>query len=525
MRVMRIFLSVGGLVLLLGSFALGADIYITQNASGGDTGTDCANAHSAAWFNANATGGNTYHLCGTCTGTAGSTMLTPPNSGSAGSVVTILFETDAVLTAPYWGGANAGAISVSSKGYITIDGGSNGIIQNSANGTALTYQQASQGIYVTGSNHIEIRNLTIQNIYVNEGSSPSATDTGGLTTADIRLVGNNNNISIHNNALNNARSGVRVDFDSATLDTISIHSNSISDHCWGIMMGSGSAGTPAATDVTIHDNTITGWLNWQCPANASFCTNKTDAYHTDGMILYTYGSSTFEPLIYNNFIHGDLGRGSPTAYIFCTYGSTPPGATCTIFNNLLVNDGDHGLTLIWTGGSGVNHRIYNNTIVGYSGSSGTLLMLSSGSGIVLENNIIMNGGKAIGSYGSLPDVIATSDYNIFYNINNGNPASMFYDEDGGNFYSWSQWQGLGFDPHSSLNNPQLDSSYKISSASSPAYQGATNLSSLGVPELNVDRAGLPRPTSGAWDMGAYQFQFVSGTRPDPPTNLRVTSVK
>src|SRR5271157_3872247 len=129
------------MVLFLTSLALGSDIYITQNTSGSDSGADCTNAHSAAWFNANGVGGNTYHLCGTFTGTAGSTMLTPP-SGSAGNVLTVLFESGAVLTSPAWGSTSAGAITLSSSSYVTIDGGTNGVIQNSANGTGLAQSQS-----------------------------------------------------------------------------------------------------------------------------------------------------------------------------------------------------------------------------------------------------------------------------------------------------------------------------------------------------------------------------------------------
>ena len=170
---MRILTIVCGLVLVLASLAYASDIYIAQNSAGGNTGADCADAHSASWFNSNAIGGNTYHLCGTFTGTAGSTMLTPPNSGSSGNPVKRAFESGAVLTAPYWGGN--GAINVNGLSYITIDGSAggngpacgevsqaevacNGTIQNSANGTALTYQQPSSGIGISsGSSNIEVK--------------------------------------------------------------------------------------------------------------------------------------------------------------------------------------------------------------------------------------------------------------------------------------------------------------------------------------------------------------------------------
>ena len=102
-------LTMVGLLLALASVAYAGDIYIAQSATGSDSGTDCANAHSAPWFNANATGGNTYHLCGTFTGTAGSTMLTPPNSGSSGNIVTILNVGNTIITAYQPGNNNYNA--------------------------------------------------------------------------------------------------------------------------------------------------------------------------------------------------------------------------------------------------------------------------------------------------------------------------------------------------------------------------------------------------------------------------------
>ena len=88
-------------------FSSASDIYVAQNTTGGNTGADCADAHSAAWFNTPAnwgSGGNqigpgtTVHLCGVFTGTAGATMLTIQGSGSNGNPVTIKFEESTTQT-------------------------------------------------------------------------------------------------------------------------------------------------------------------------------------------------------------------------------------------------------------------------------------------------------------------------------------------------------------------------------------------------------------------------------------------
>jgi len=538
MRVVRTLILLGGLALLPASLAFGADIYVAQNTSGSDSGVDCANAHSAAWFNANAVGGNTYHLCGTFTGTAGSTMLTPP-SGSAGNILTVLFETGAILTAPAWGSTSAGAIKISSKSYVTIDGGTNGVIQNSANGTGLAYSQASQGIFISSPNHIEIKNLTIQNIYANGGSSPTATDTGGQTTADIYVVGSASDIFIHNNVLNNARSGVRFDWDKATLSNIQIYKNYIYDHCWDVVMGSGS--TPDnATGVLIHDNEMTGWWNWQCPATANYCNNNpVDLYHTDGIILFQPlgNPNVFAPLIYNNYIHGDLGQGSATAFIYATYGGGSGASNnlqAQIFNNLLVQVKDvnrttnNGVWVLSVGTGTGPSLIVNNTLAGWGGNT-TRAMVNTSSGDTVENNIIQNVGHAMDTYWSSDPTPAvtgwTVDRNVWYNISPGVPGQWAINESNGHFYSYATWQSWGYDATSVTTDPVLTSNYILGTGSS-AIALATNFTTLctgNLVALCTDKAGVARPTSGAWDAGAYQSSATN--RPNPPVALRVTSVK
>jgi hypothetical protein len=159
-------------ILFMAGLAQGENIYIAQTAQGNDNGTSAANAHSAAWFNTAAnwgagTGkispGDTARLCGTIT-----TALTVQASGTSGNAITILFEPNAKMTSPawptnWWGG---GAITIQQKDYITIDGGTNGIIENTDNGTTLGHHQESVGVGGANANYLTVKNLTIRNIYV-----------------------------------------------------------------------------------------------------------------------------------------------------------------------------------------------------------------------------------------------------------------------------------------------------------------------------------------------------------------------
>lgn len=170
-------------IFLFGSLSLGKsswaaeNIYVAQNSTGTNSGAGCANVHSSDWFNTSnnwATPkqsgkigpGDTVHLCGTLT-----SPITVQGSGTTGSPITILFESGAKFSAPYWA-ANTKVIDLGSYNYLTVDGGTNGIIECTDNGGALGHQTNVYGVDSYGDN-ITIQNLTIQNLYVR--FSPIAT--------------------------------------------------------------------------------------------------------------------------------------------------------------------------------------------------------------------------------------------------------------------------------------------------------------------------------------------------------------
>ena len=160
----------------LGTLAFGsaANIYITQ--SGSPSGNCSSGVQTPAFFNnaANWGGGagqigpgTIVHLCGTFTAAAGSNgYLTFQASGTSAAPVELLFESGATLTAPYW----TNAIVSNNLSNLLIDGGTNGTIIATANGTGLANQQAGTAVNISGGSGIEIRNLTISNMYIHTGS-------------------------------------------------------------------------------------------------------------------------------------------------------------------------------------------------------------------------------------------------------------------------------------------------------------------------------------------------------------------
>ena len=499
------------------AFASAANIYITQ--SGSASGSCTSSVQTPAFFNTASNWGSgasqigpgtTVLICGTFTGTAGATEFTFQGSGTSASPVTLQFDTGAQLTAPYWSGN--GAISCSGKSYVVVNGGTNGLIQNTANGTSLSYHQPSSGFSATNCTYSTVKNLTIQNMYVNQGSSSSATDTAGSSAYNIIFIQNSTGSIAANNTVSQARAGITFSPDSnGDASNIQISGNNVSDTDWGINVGGGDSGD-TMNNVSIYGNTITNWTNWQFP---------TGTYHQDGIILFNVGnpSAGLTANIYNNHIYGDLGVGSPTGFIYCA-----DFTSCTIYNNLLVNTGHVIYGIMWLGQSsdlGKNMDVYNNTIIDTTGTQSVCMMMNLTGTAKVENNIC-TGSKLspystyLSSLSAFEAIMTTSNYNDW---NTGSTA--WGSQESGSTASYATWTGAGYDANSIQTSPNLTSSYGLN-AGSPAISLGANLTSLGMPTLNTDMAGTARPSTGAWAAGAYAYGTAGTQAPAAPSGVTVT---
>jgi len=498
------------------NFSWASDIYVAQNKAGGDTGADCADAHSAAWFNSAANWGSgasqvgpgtTVHLCGTFAGAAGSTMLTTQGSGTTGNPITILFESGALFKAPYWS-AN-GAIRIPNN-FITLDGGTNGTIENTLNGTAggaclggaCTQQQSSEGVIATGNN-VTIQNLIVTHIYVH---TEDVIDTAGDANTGIETDGSNSLVT--HNTVDNVYTGIVNGGTNISNIEFSFNTLTFCNHCMKSAISSGNV-----TGLKMHHNDISSMYNWDEVDNH---------YHHNGIFVFALSGTHTGAMYYNNYIHGVMSRDAAygathvTGWIFLEYGN--PGAE--VFNNILESDPDAGGTRLnypangyITAGGGVGtQHFWNNTIIG--GNNGGNCYAGGSTGFDFQNNVLVFCGNPI-FMGSAATSI-TIDYNDYYNL----PGDGWANGGGvqTNFATWKS--SCACDAHSQLgNDPKLDGSYHLQSGSSAIQQGA-NLTSLGITLLDSDRAGVGRPggtCSGQgsacnWDEGAYQFST------DPPVN-------
>jgi parallel beta-helix repeat protein len=497
-----------------------SDIYIAQNAAGAKNGTDCNDAYAVSFFNSasnwgTAAGqigpGTTVHLCGTFTAPAGASgYLSFQGSGTTGNQITLLFESGAVLTAPYWG--TAGAIYASGNSYITVDGNGSGTISATANGSGLANQQPGYGVLVMCNNGCTVQNLTVSNIYVYSSPSDESSAAGNSFGIYMGAAGGSNFV-LHNNTVNNAHWCVMLEQRSTgntvSNGTISNNTTSSCDH--GVVLANSQRGT--FSGVTVNNNTTCCAGNWDDTAHGN---------HHDGMHLWAVvpGATNENLTIYNNYCYGNMGLPSYQNFQACIYVEVDAGSTGTgtqVFNNVAAitpSVSQNGIFTI----SGTNPVIYNNTIAGPgttgNGYNNALLNLGNESGACVQNNLFYNtvAGIAVNNDGS--NIAATcgglkgSDHNLINALATSN--SLIYQA---NFYnSFGQWQtGTGFDPNSQSGAPNLVnlascqsgviSGCQIQSTGS-AYQKGQNLYNM-ITGMNDDAAGNPRPSTGAWGVPIF----------------------
>jgi hypothetical protein len=478
------------------------DVYIGQSAIGSANGADCADAYAYTFFNNTSNWpspigpGTTVHICGTITATAGASgFLTFQGNGTSGDPITLKFETDAILQAPYWG-AN-GAIHASGLSYIRVDGGTNGLLQATANGSTLTYQQSGVAIFFSNVSNSEIKNLTIANIYVHT----SVTDEN--SPADGIWWYGGSNVVIDHNTVHDAHWCVDYGFPgSTTSSNVTMYSNTTYNCDHDFIIGSGNTNAILDGANLIYDNIGHDWANWDDNANN---------FHHDGIHVWAVhtGSQLNGLQIYNNYFYGLSSTGGHmTGHI---YVEENPGTVSSayVYNNVLINTSptytvDDGYIF----DIGTNTNVFNNTIVsGSATNTGGNGILIYGTGTTMRNNIIAN--CYIGIYTDDGGVLGSSDYNDFYDV--GTVGRV-----GTNWYSTlASWQsGTNQDADSTSGNPVLNASsnppYQLSNNTSTAWGTGANLTSLGITPLDSDYKGTARPSSGAWDMGAY-YDSGSGT--------------
>jgi hypothetical protein len=520
-----------------------SDIYFAQTAQGANNGADCADAYAyndpTHGINNSQPGsfvaGNTLHICGgTWNGAAGQQWIKSSLSGTSSSPITIVFEAGAILSAPYHN--NQGAINISGS-YYTIDGGTNGVIQNTADGTpgysgcingSCNQQQDTRAIYLTGTN-VEVKNLTISDLYVyKQGSGDSFPNDDGQE--GIYFSGGHNNITIDHNVIHDMNHGL-----DGWGNNINIFNNEIYNCGRCTVAGPGTV----ISGYIFHDNS-THDLNL-----------AGSGVHCDGIHMFpnSSGQQMQNVQLYNNLFYNPC-NGDNTAFMY--YEGSFAGSIYN-FNNVCLFSASQANFCIEAGfDGGVSSTIsgaivVNNSCIGgeYGPTSYSCFTINTGwTALTFENNVQVLGGQATAplqgslvSFGS--GTFKAINNNMYENLVADTGDSNTFGVSGQSTASFTAWKGMltsgsGQDSASVFNTL---SSLNISlttgqlQAGSPGIGSGANLTTLGITALNCDKPVIvgasgtgacnPRSSSGPWDIGAYAATS-SANAPAAPANLSVT---
>lgn len=525
-------------------FSSANDIYIAQTAAGGNTGADCADAYALTFFNNSANWGSgsnkigpgtTVHLCGTFSAPAGANnYLTFQAGGNSANPITLLFEDGAVLTATYWGGA---AITSDGNNWIVVNGGTNGIIQATANGSSLASQNGSGvGVLMSGSSNSTVENLTLSDLYVDS----SVTDSASGNNVDGVVWYGGSNITITRNTCHDVRwcyiYGYGYPGSGGTTSGVTISWNTCYniDHCIVV----GDSGYPNAASFLsgsncsniVYGNEAYNFSNWD---------NSSDLNHHDGIHTWAnQNGSSYYVCVISNYIHGSLS--SSGAYFGGGYYIESTTAGGVAANNIVDSSSSHanscdtgaiGSANGTSAANGSGEIIVNNTVVGGCQAQGEEYAAESTTNDTFENNYASTGPTYVltGSPYGPANTFTVADYNVYGLAQGANP---FYGtasgcESGANF---AAWQSCGWDAHGKTATVTLNSNYTLPSGS-PLIGAGANLSSLGITALltgapqTFGAQGLcgtgciARPSTGAWDVGAYPYSATAGNPPAAPTGL------
>ena len=507
------------LAIILGLFTANAsaqatNVYITPD--GNSTGNCTSNPHSVAWFNSSGNWGSgsaqigpgtTVHLCGTFT-----SELDPQGNGTSASRITLFFEPGANFSKPVW---SSQALYWSGRSYWIIDGGSpcgnastqcNGFIQNTANGTGLAnHVSGTTGIILTGAHDIEIKNLGIYNLYKHTSSSDGTDDP--TIAGCVYANGMGANVSIHDGTFHDV--GWCINLQSLTGNVnFNFYNMYLYNDSHGIALGGCNA-----SGFNIHDSRISGPVNWDTAG---------DFYHHDGIHVYPLTNQTCSNInIYNMVFDGDWGVNN-TSPLFLENHPGENVVNFTVYNSVFKNSGSHG----WNNGINLvghtNGKVYNNTVL--CGPGGGLGLQVGGSGMDVRNNLI-SGCTTFFSTSNEQSSVSQFNNNAYINPgSNGNAAFVFNGQstNSGNSLSsqLTQFRGMlgGSFENASVTGTGSVDSLGVPQVGSVVIGAGSNLTALGIPTLDLDGQGVPRPSSGPWDPGAFATGS-SATHPAPPTGL------
>jgi hypothetical protein len=515
-----------------------SDIFFAQVSAGSNNGTSCANAFAATDvthginISGNWVAGNTLHLCGTLTcANTSTTLINSQGAGSNGNPITVKFETGAILTCTAWDTA----IFIG-HAFVTVDGGTNGIIRNTSNGTSgfsgcisgsCSVQQGSTLVDTNDDSDIT-KNLHLGPVYVHQINSGD----NGCNVFSCTGIEMDDGVGEQalNNFITDSDDGVGMSACTSCLVQGNTTTNCNHDYAFSTAVNANGA-------QMIRNTTVDGF-NWDEPA---------DLYHHDKFFGFANSGTLANCVIANNIITGNVGQNT-TAYFFLDVQA--PGVDtfqgCGIFNNRMFEPNNAnagaGQAFAELGSAAINgltnalyanNTVYSTLVSGSGQGSQAYTIDDSTSTTGIFNNLTVNSpqGAAYGNNGTI--VGSQIDNNIY--PGGCSLLSGYWGVNGG-ISGFPAWQAFGFDAHGSNPNAcnlsgaiasaNLNTTTLAPQTGSVAIGAGKNLTSLcGTwPLLCFDANGAARPASGAWDVGAVNSSGSSGVPTSPPGTLPLAIV-
>lgn len=519
---MRKALLVFGFALLgFSPLALAETFYISQSGGSVSCGADGTQSTSAASFY-NTSGnwgagagkisaGDTVQLCGTI-----SSIMDAKGGGSVGSPVTVHWETGAKVSLAT---CTTTCMTANNLSYFTFDGGTacgpgttckntesgTGIIEATASGSSFG-RVAGRAIEINNSNHIEVKNLIIRNIYIHNTSSDN---TQGPPDDPALFCSTCDNVHFHDSYVHDTGWTVTFQASSSSLEVDHI---AFDRYEHGVSQLLGSSDFPDG--LLIHHNDFGDNVNWDCSGHG---------FHHDPIHLgdaSTAGGHHTNVYIYDNTFHGDMGQDS-TAVIYFGQGNVD----ATIYNNLVIGPPTYAttnqfFTLDASGTIGGTVFLYNNTLISTIGAAvdpngnrqGCLKI--DGLHFTAKNNIFagcdnfVSTGSGITSSAKL-----TFDYNLYQN-SGGSGNSWHWDATASAYSTIAAWKaqsGEGsvsfFNATTGLNSLGVPQTGSVAiHNSSTRFLNLTSSCTGNLALLCSDIISAARPnTANGWEAGAFQF--------------------
>ena len=459
------------IILVLTMYASAATRYIAQTAGTFSGGTACngQTTISAATFNAlTNNAGDTNYICGTITGTTGTSVLTVKGNGTSSLPITLKFDTGATLSSPYcYGLGNNGACLIIStpvtpQQYIVVDGGTpcgwtptggaeaacNGTIINTNSGTGLTTNTTTAGIEMEKCTGCEVKNVGIYNLYVQSGG-----DTYANPQYENCIVWSGSNNKIHDNRMHDV--GWCIFYAMYPGDTTnSVYNNEIYNTPHPVFLGNSEGVSGNATNLYIYGNHFHDYANWNTTGSSTgvVSTSGTSVTWVSGNLLnfmqpggtITINGSSYTIASINSStsltLTSTAGTQTNVAYSAATtvyhvegIHTSGPGTApfpqiqyAYIYNNYFgPNEGTNLYAQIFfsandstpsDGGIMNNSYVFNNLIhITSTGDVG--ITIGAGNGNVVYNNTLLNDGGAGGTAGLNWSNITSAGYTFTYKNN------------------------------------------------------------------------------------------------------------